>query len=635
MSEDKKKRQTWKSESLQAAVTAVLNKEMGTLKAARQFGVPRSTIREYVKKICVAKTDETEIGTIVKKALGRKPSLNFELEKKLVAYCKEMEANFFGLTRADIKLMAYQLALRNNIPHPFSKKTNTAGRKWLSLFLKRNSSELSIRTPQSLSRARIIGFNETNVKKFYSILKPELEKIKYNPSRTFNVDETGITVVQSKNIQVIAAKGKSSVCKISSGERGKLNTIVTCMSAAGQYVPPMIVFPRKKRDMKLMKGAPPGSIAGFHPSGWIQCDLFCAWMQHFVNIVKPTKDDPVLLVLDGHYSHTRNLEVINYARENHISMVCLPPHSTHKMQPLDVAFMKPFKTFYNQEIERWLSANDGRVVTQYEIAELMGNAFIRAATMNNAISGFRATGICPFNDTIFTEGDYLAEVQITDAIPNDATALSQLSVNDTINISSPIDQTANDDETTDSSVAPKDIRPIPKVQPPTRKGKSGKSAVLTSSPYKKDLEQYCIAKEVKKNKQPSTDERQKKNSVKNTKRNILQPIIQPSTSGLQKKNPLNTKNRKKKIKKDITSSSSENEDHPPLMDISDDDVALWDIDDAEEMDATCSFCTQKYSDDFTGQIWLMCVTCFKWNHKYCDAASEGEKKYKCSFCLNN
>lgn len=47
--------------------------------------------------------------------------------------------------------------------------------------------------------------------------------------------------------------------------------------------------------------------------------------------------------------------------------------------------MKPFKTFYNQEIERWLSANDSRIViAQYEVASLMGKAFVRAATMSNA-----------------------------------------------------------------------------------------------------------------------------------------------------------------------------------------------------------------------------------------------------------
>ena len=88
------------------------------------------------------------------------------------------------------------------------------------------------------------------------------------------------------------------------------------------------------------------------PRGGYKARFFFQWFLHFIKHTKPTKDDPVILVLDGHYSHTRNLEVITLARENHVDIICLPPHSSHKMQPLDKAFMGPLKTFYCQEIEK-------------------------------------------------------------------------------------------------------------------------------------------------------------------------------------------------------------------------------------------------------------------------------------------
>jgi len=65
---------------------------------------------------------------------------------------------------------------------------------------------------------------------------------------------------------------------------------------------------------------------------------FFHWFLHFINHTKPTKENPFILVLDGHYSLTRNLEVITLARENHVDIICLP-HSIHKMQPLDKAFI--------------------------------------------------------------------------------------------------------------------------------------------------------------------------------------------------------------------------------------------------------------------------------------------------------
>lgn len=101
-----------------------------------------------------------------------------------------------------------------------------------------------------------------------------------------------------------------------------------------------------------MGGAPPGffSITPCHISGWIQTDVFSKWFDRFVKYREPTEKEPVMLVLDGHYSYTRNIEVIEKARANNVSIICLLPHSTAKIQPLDVSFMKSLKTYYAQEI---------------------------------------------------------------------------------------------------------------------------------------------------------------------------------------------------------------------------------------------------------------------------------------------
>jgi len=92
-------------------------------------------------------------------------------------------------------------------------------------------------------------------------------------------------------------------------------------------------------------------------------EIFSHWFLHFIKQTKLTKENPVILVLDGQYSQTRNLEVINLARENHVDIICLQPHSSHKMQPLDKAFMGPLKIFYCKEIEK-----NGSVHTQGELS---------------------------------------------------------------------------------------------------------------------------------------------------------------------------------------------------------------------------------------------------------------------------
>jgi len=47
-------------------------------------------------------------------------------------------------------------------------------------------------------------------------------------------------------------------------------------------------------------------------------------------------------------------------------------------------------------------------VTEYQIAELFGIAYGKAATTANAVSGFRKTGKIPFNPDIFSDVDFVA-----------------------------------------------------------------------------------------------------------------------------------------------------------------------------------------------------------------------------------
>lgn len=158
------------------------------------------------------------------------------------------------------------------------------------------------------------------------------------------------------------------------------------MSAGGNFVPPMMIFPRMNWTDRSMNGAPPppGAIGKCHPSGWVQSYLFTEWFSHFIEHTKPTSDSPVLLILDGHFSHTRNLDVILNAKDNHVTILCLPPHTTHRLQPLDRTFMGPLKTYYSEEVRQALRT--GRMDT-YDIAEKFANAYLKVQTGIIAVSG--------------------------------------------------------------------------------------------------------------------------------------------------------------------------------------------------------------------------------------------------------
>jgi len=91
-----------------------------------------------------------------------------------------------------------------------------------------------------------------------------------------------------------------------------------------------------------MDEAPAGSISLWRPSGRVQTDILTKWFVRFVRVVKPSADNPASV--DGHYSHTRTLDVVVTARVHTVATVRLPPHSTHKIQPLDVRFTAALST---------------------------------------------------------------------------------------------------------------------------------------------------------------------------------------------------------------------------------------------------------------------------------------------------
>ena len=137
--------------------------------------------------------------------------------------------------------------------------------------------------------------------------------------------------VPTKTPKVVAAKGVKRVAKATSAERGKTVTITCCMNACGNFVPPAFIFPRVRMRPEFLDDAPPESLGVAEKKGWMNQEVFVQYLKHFVKHTRPTEEDPVLLVVDNHSSRM-SLEAVEYCWQNHVAMLTLPPHSTHKIQ---------------------------------------------------------------------------------------------------------------------------------------------------------------------------------------------------------------------------------------------------------------------------------------------------------------
>ena len=343
--------------------------------------------------------------------LGRfKPQFDQTYEAALCEKIKEMEAMLFGLTVTDIRRLAFDLAEALKLPHRFNKDSKLAGLDWLSGFLKRNPS-ISLRRPEGVSLSRAVGFNKEQVGRFFNCLRSVLTEQSFCGSRIWNMDETGVSCVQ-KPTKILAKKGKRGVGKITSAERGKNVTAICAFNAIGTYLPPMLIFPRKRWDPNLMRGAPPESIGSCTENGWTDDEQFIKWLTHFVTHAKPTKEEPHLIILDGHHSH-KTLAAVEFCREHGIVLITLPPHCTHRLQPCDVTFFKPLKSAYNSFCDAWMASHPAQRITFFDISEIFGKAYNKTASVGSAVKGFATCGIWPFNDQLFSDEDFVA-AQVTD-----------------------------------------------------------------------------------------------------------------------------------------------------------------------------------------------------------------------------
>ena len=396
---ERKRLKSWDQESMIKAVTAIRKREMGFNKAEKLFNVPKTSLRRYVSM-----TNKTPEEAVLTKS-GRKPVFTKSMEIELIQYLNEMESKYFGATKKDVRALAFQLAKRKNLTNNFSELRGSAGKDWLQCFLQRQRNKITIRSLSETALSKMKGLCKSYVNSFFVNLEKEILTNGFIPSRIYNVNGTGLMLVQKKSPKIVTVKGKRQVNALTPEESTFFVMVIACANAVGTYVPPMMIFPRKISSDLSCDGIPPGTVFSCIPHGWIDSDVFCEWFDHFVYCVKPTETDPVLLILEGHNNYAKSIDLFDKARANHVRLISIPPHSSNKMQPLEVKFMGVLRDNYIREV-RFHCHNTGEAVKPDHIPQLVGVALTRTQTSEHAINGFKATGIFPINKGIFTEIDY-------------------------------------------------------------------------------------------------------------------------------------------------------------------------------------------------------------------------------------
>lgn len=234
---------TFSSGQMATAINLVITDKLSLRQAAERTGLKYQTLHRYVKKTKTA--DDRDDIRLTPNYACRKIFTD-DQEKAIAQYAVQCAKMCYGKSKKDLRVLAYEVAIANELLIPPSWRTNKrAGLEWLHGFMSRHK-DLSIRQPEGCSLSRATSFNKHNVNEFFKNLESIYNRSPSfsNGTRIFNLDETATTTVQ-KPRKIIAKKGIKQVSSATNGERGIL--VTTCIvSVSGSFIPPAMVFPRKK-----------------------------------------------------------------------------------------------------------------------------------------------------------------------------------------------------------------------------------------------------------------------------------------------------------------------------------------------------------------------------------------------------
>ena len=373
----------WIDTDLEQAMNSITDDAMSLRQASRVYGIPTSSLRDHL------------FGKTRSRQKGIKLVLAPHEEKKVVDYVFQMQDLGHPLTAAELCLKVATATQTRSTPWSAS---GVPGKGWLCRFHSKHP-KISTRRSQGLEVARAHALCPITAESLYANLETLYTAYNYPPSHIWNCDESGVQAGRSGGATVLACRGSRSVHSIEPNQKEHLS-VLSCINADGGCIPNFYILKGCYFLADYIVNCEEGVAMGMQPNAWMTRWLFESWISHFIECLKrgPRVDlsNRHLLILDKHNSHV-TLQVVKISMELGLDIISLPSHTSHALQPLDIARFKPFKTAFRQIRDAWCLANKNEPVGKQTLCEWTSKALKRALTPTNIKSGFRGVGIWPLD----------------------------------------------------------------------------------------------------------------------------------------------------------------------------------------------------------------------------------------------
>ena len=370
--------QTQEARIILAIEAIYTTKEMSIRQAAKIYNVPETSLRYRIK------------GRVAKAELRNgRHQLTSNEEETIVSYILDLDSRGFPPRIYGVEDMAnLLLEMRHAKP---------VGKLWAHRFVRRHS-ELKTRFSRAYDFQRALCEDPELINAWFQLIANMRAKYAIQDADFYNFDETGFMMgVICSSMVVTRTDRRGRGKQLQPGNR-EWATAIECVSSDGFVLPPFLIVQGVNHLTSWYTGTdlPPSWVIKPSQNGWTDNETAMDWIRHFDQHTDIRRKGAYrMLVLDGHESHV-SAQFEAFCKEKNIITLCLPSHSSHLTQPLDVGCFSVLKRMYGKELEDFIKAHINHI-TKPEFFIAFKAAHLATMTSKNIKAGFRGAGLVPYD----------------------------------------------------------------------------------------------------------------------------------------------------------------------------------------------------------------------------------------------
>jgi hypothetical protein len=320
--------------------------------------------------------------------------LSEEQDLALERYLDAIDAIGFGVHRALVEQQASALLMESYTG--INEGPPQIGKQWARRWLLRHPKYKRVKA-KPMEVQRKLAQEPEALKGWFDRLQSIKEELGILPEDVYNMDETGCRIGVATSQYVYSKNGREVF--IPNANNRELVTLVECICASGHAIPPMVIIKAATIMEHWVVDLPDDVLISVSDSGYSNDSLALEWIKHFDKMTKKrTVGRWRLLLVDGHGSHETK-EFAKYAEDNCIILFALPPHTTHLLQPLDVGCFQPLKWYHGRCLD-WAARTGSQDISKADFMATVAEIRRLTFTRNTILSGWRRTGLSPFNPVV-------------------------------------------------------------------------------------------------------------------------------------------------------------------------------------------------------------------------------------------